>query len=159
MSEKCRYYREWDNSANRPYFLPYCIATKYGELTGCGGETTKCEIKNGGSCIMRVSREDILNQAKECVCVSREADYSSPENSFNTIARMWTSYLDAKGFSHSNPLTSKDVAAMMVLFKMSRVATGRNKTDNWVDAAGYAACGGEVEMAELESISEDMSEF
>ena len=23
--------------------------------------------------------------------------------------------------------------------------TGRNKSDNWIDAAGYAACGGEVE--------------
>lgn len=91
------------------------------------------------------TRKDILSGAENCVCKSREADYSSPENSFKTIAGMWTSYLDAKGFMSSEALTSKDVAAMMVLFKMSRVATGRGKADNWIDAAGYAACGGEVE--------------
>ena len=41
------------------------------------------------------NREDILNGAKDCVCRSREADYSSPENSFTAIANLWTSYLDA----------------------------------------------------------------
>lgn len=91
------------------------------------------------------TRKDILSGAENCVCKSREADYSSPENSFKVIAGMWTSYLDAKGFMSSEALTSKDVAAMMVLFKMSRVATGRGKADNWIDAAGYAACGGETE--------------
>jgi hypothetical protein len=94
------------------------------------------------------NREDILNGAKDCVCRSREADYSSPENSFKVIASMWTSYLCATGKmpeDNGAVLTAKDVAAMMVLFKMSRVATGRGKADNWIDAAGYAACGGETE--------------
>lgn len=97
-----------------------------------------------------MTREEILNAAKECVCKSREEDYSSPENSFRAIASMWNSYLYAAGLIENNGpiwkgLTTKDVAAMMVLFKMARVATGRNKSDNWIDAAGYAACGGEVE--------------
>lgn len=95
------------------------------------------------------NREDILNMAKDCVCKSREADYSSPENSFKVIASMWTSYLYATGKmpeDNGAALTAKDVAAMMVLFKMSRVATGRGKADNWIDAAGYAACGGEIEQ-------------
>lgn len=91
------------------------------------------------------NREDILNGAKDCVCRSREADYSSPENNFATIADMWTSYIRA-AFPHGvDKLEAKDVAAMMVLFKMARVATGVGKVDNWVDAAGYAACGGETE--------------
>jgi hypothetical protein len=38
----------------------------------------------------------------------------------------------------------------MVLFKVARVATGHNKEDNWIDAAGYAACGGEIESKVLE---------
>lgn len=38
-----------------------------------------------------------------------------------------------------------DVAAMMGLFKIARIATGHRKADNWVDLAGYAACGGELE--------------
>lgn len=41
-------------------------------------------------------------------------------------------------------IEAEDVAAMMVMFKMARVATGQNKVDNWIDAAGYAACGGEI---------------
>lgn len=98
-----------------------------------------------------MTREEILNAAKECVCQSREADYSSPEYSFTAIANLWTDYLraariinndDPTGWSGISP---KDVAAMMVLFKVARIATGRNKSDNWIDAAGYAACGGEVE--------------
>lgn len=94
------------------------------------------------------TRKDILSGAENCVCKSREADYSSPENSFKVIASMWTSYLYATGKmpeDNGAVLTAKDVAAMMVLFKMARVATGRGKADNWIDAAGYAACGGETE--------------
>lgn len=34
---------------------------------------------------------------------------------------------------------------MMCLFKIARIATGHGKADNWVDLAGYAACGGELE--------------
>lgn len=95
-----------------------------------------------------MTREEILNAAKECVCQSREADYSSPEYSFTAIANLWTDYLRAAGFINDPMvcgIAPKDVAAMMVLFKVARIATGRNKSDNWIDAAGYAACGGEVE--------------
>lgn len=28
----------------------------------------------------------------------------------------------------------------------ARIASGHAKSDNWVDLAGYAACGGEIEM-------------
>lgn len=39
----------------------------------------------------------------------------------------------------------EDVAAMMALLKIARIASGHAKADNWVDLAGYAACGGEIE--------------
>lgn len=102
-------------------------------------------IVKGETTMNYLTREDILNGAKDCVCRSREAEYSSPENSFTAIANLWTSYLDAAFPDEKVLLTCKDVAAMMVLFKMARVATGRGKADNWIDAAGYAACGGETE--------------
>jgi hypothetical protein len=35
---------------------------------------------------------------------------------------------------------------MMALLKVARIATGHGKADNWVDLAGYAACGGELEL-------------
>lgn len=31
------------------------------------------------------------------------------------------------------------------LLKIARIATGHGKSDNWVDLAGYAACGGELQ--------------
>ena len=31
------------------------------------------------------------------------------------------------------------------MFKVARIATGHGKADNWIDLAGYAACGGELE--------------
>lgn len=42
-----------------------------------------------------------------------------------------------------NHITAKDVAAMMGLLKVARIATGSNP-DSFVDLAGYAACAGEI---------------
>lgn len=43
----------------------------------------------------------------------------------------------------SNGISAKDVAVMMALLKVARIATG-NSPDSFVDLAGYAACAGEV---------------
>lgn len=83
-----------------------------------------------------MTREEILDCAKECVCRSRERDYKGPEKNFENIALLWSVYLN-------RPIKPKDVAIMMVLLKVGRTMTG-NKTDNFVDIAGYAACAGEI---------------
>ena len=90
-----------------------------------------------------MNRKEILESATKCVCGDREQDYGSPENNFQTIANLWIDYLTAKG----DPLDidAKDVAAMLALLKIARIASGHAKEDNWVDLAGYAACGGEIE--------------
>ena len=33
---------------------------------------------------------------------------------------------------------------MMALFKIARASTGKYKADNYIDLAGYAACGMEI---------------
>ena len=76
-----------------------------------------------------MTRKEILEAAQKCVCGDREQDYGSPEKSFMAIAK----------------ILPEDVAAMMCLFKIARIATGHGKADNWIDLAGYAACGGELE--------------
>lgn len=93
------------------------------------------------------TRKSILGDAERCVCGDRDQQYGSPENSLTVIADLWCAYLKGIGcvFPEGEDLAAKDAAAMMVLFKMARVATGAGKADNWVDAAGYAACGGEIE--------------
>ena len=94
-----------------------------------------------------MKRAEILEAAKRCVCGEREGEYGTPENNFDTIARLWTAYLNAgapqNGFRGTVSVTAKDVAMMMALLKVARCRTG-NKADSFVDLAGYAACGGEV---------------
>ena len=97
------------------------------------------------------TRRSILRDAERCVCGDRDAQYGSPETSLEAIADFWGAYLwnkydlgQQKGVG-KNFITPEDAAAMMVLFKMARVATGSYSADSWVDAAGYAACGGEIE--------------
>ena len=94
-----------------------------------------------------MNRSDILDKAKACVCGDREQDYGKPENSFSTIAGLWNAYLERALFRAADPcrITAKDVAVMMALLKIARIAAGHAKADNWVDLAGYAACGGEIE--------------
>lgn len=96
-----------------------------------------------------MTREEILEKAKECVCGLREQDYGTPEDNFTTIGLLWSVYLTAaypqytKDFPY-NLIGAKDVAAMMALLKIARIATG-NSMDSYIDLAGYAACGGEIE--------------
>lgn len=94
-----------------------------------------------------MKRAEILEAAKGCVCGDRERDYGSPEDSFGIIAAMWEAYMSRKCVPADADLCilPVDVAAMLALLKIARVASGHAKTDNWVDLAGYAACGGEIE--------------
>ena len=87
-----------------------------------------------------ITRQHILDEAAKCVNTDRNAQYGEPEDSFKIIAAMWTVYLNGRSV-----ISAADVAAMMVLFKTARISGGQAKTDNWVDIAGYSACGGEVQ--------------
>lgn len=83
-----------------------------------------------------MTRAEILDAAKECVC-RRKNDYGKPENNFERIAKLWNAYTDSS-------FTAKDVAIMMALLKVARIRGG-HKDDNFVDMAGYAACAGELD--------------
>lgn len=94
-----------------------------------------------------MTREEMLGEAKRCVCGEREEQYGTPEDCFETIAALWGTYLRSccveKGVDVC--ILGADVAAMMALLKIARIANGQEKADNWVDLAGYAACGCELE--------------
>lgn len=96
-----------------------------------------------------ITRRTVLETAIKTICEDRLDQYGNPENNFQTIADMWTTYLRAAEVI--SPTTDAvimphDVAAMMCMLKLARVATGAAKLDNWVDLAGYAALGGEMEQ-------------
>lgn len=99
-----------------------------------------------------MKRAEILEAARVCVCGERQQDYGTPENNFETIGLLWGVYLRAAHPELAkvmaiNHINAKDVATMMGLLKVARIATGY-KDDNFVDFAGYAACAGEIAAAE-----------
>lgn len=92
-----------------------------------------------------LTRKSVLDQAAAVVLKNREAQYGSPEDSFGTIAEFWTTFLRRRGLLvEGKTLTSAEVAALMALLKLARIAETINHADSIVDLAGYAACLGEV---------------
>ncbi len=90
-----------------------------------------------------MTRKEILEHAATAVLGDRDETYGRPEDSFKCIAQMWTAYLIRQGLL-TDVLDSVDVAAMMVLLKVARINPEEPHPDNWIDIAGYAACGGEL---------------
>lgn len=85
-----------------------------------------------------MKRAECLHKAEECVCGKRQDDYGTPEDSFSAIAKLWSAYYGA-------PFGAVDVAMMMALLKIARIRTGTGTDDSFVDLAGYAACGCEIQ--------------
>lgn len=96
-----------------------------------------------------MTRKEILDAAAEIVTKDRQSEYGTPEQNFELIACFWSDYVHATNPESDIVLGGADVAAMMALMKIARIAAGKPKLDNWIDLAGYAACGGEVQEAEL----------
>lgn len=84
-----------------------------------------------------MKRKEILDEAARIVTGERQNQYGSAENSFALIGGLWGDYLGMD-------ISPRDVALMMILLKVAREKGGKGKADNWIDIAGYAACGGEV---------------
>ena len=110
----------------------------------CKGDCETCTDKNNFAIPKKpigepkATRKSILETALKCVNGDREQDYGTPENNFKVIADMWSAY------KHTD-ISAVDVAAMLALLKIARIASGNAKDDNWIDLAGYAACGGEIQ--------------
>jgi Domain of unknown function (DUF6378) len=82
-------------------------------------------------------RKDLIAQVEQAVCKDRQATHGRPENNFLDIAALWQTYT-------GHPFSSKDVAVMMICVKLARIKSNPNHDDNWIDAAGYAICGGSL---------------
>lgn len=93
-----------------------------------------------------MTRAEILKEAEKCVCTDREGAYGSPESNFKLIADLWETYLNARCAMPDNTVivVAEDVANMMALLKIARIATGKFKDDSYIDACGYIACAGEI---------------
>ena len=101
---------------------------------------------------MKTIRQDILNKASQHIMVDRQARHGDAENNFTRIADMWSSYVDCKIV-----FDAKDVAAMMVLFKIARFKANPHHLDNMIDACGYAAFAGEIGATDSDDVLRDMN--
>ena len=86
-----------------------------------------------------MKRDEILDTAKKYVTKDRAAEHGDMEDNFQRIAAYWNAHLGLVDF-----IKTEDVAAMMALLKIARIHSNPTHIDNWVDACGYLACGGEV---------------
>lgn len=84
-----------------------------------------------------MKRIKILENATECVTKSRATTHGDAERNFSDIADVWSLRLGVMIFPHQ-------VALMMIDLKIVRAWYNEKNLDNWIDIAGYAACGGEI---------------
>jgi hypothetical protein len=84
-----------------------------------------------------MNRTHILETANEYVTRDRAATHGDAEDSFGKLAAIWGARLGV----HIRP---DQVAIMMLDLKTVRAWDNPKHQDNWIDMAGYAACGGEI---------------
>lgn len=94
------------------------------------------------------SGADMLREAAK-VIEDRHKTYGPPTKNFENIARLWNAFAlgcaNAKNVDYVIPeFSAADVAIMMALVKIARLAETPDHVDSWTDIAGYAACGREV---------------
>lgn len=95
-----------------------------------------------------MNRSDVLNRADEVVNGERQDQYGNPEDNFSVIAEFFETYIKNKCVfqdedgSLNCEIGARDIANLMILFKVGRLTTGAGSEDTYIDIAGYAACGG-----------------
>lgn len=87
-------------------------------------------------------KEHVANEAKRIVSGARRANYGTPENNFERIARFWTAYFTNTG--RDVVVTAADVSPMMRLMKEARLCETPDHLDSHVDLVGYTLTGAEV---------------
>jgi hypothetical protein len=90
-----------------------------------------------------MNRKELLREAERLIYGQKNQEHGDPDVMMARVAALWSAY---KGVS----FTPHDVAAMMILLKVSRIKNSPDLEDSWIDIAGYAACGAEVAPSEDE---------
>lgn len=82
----------------------------------------------------------VLQKAHEIIYGDREEAYGQPRFNLDTIAALWTVWIQRKFPEvEIGELTAEDVAQMMVLLKSARLMHNPTHVDSLVDQCGYAA--------------------
>lgn len=93
-------------------------------------------------------RGKILLKALDIINGERQDTYGKPEDSFKLIGEYWSNYLSANGKGVKVKVSPRDVAEMMMLFKIARMSGQKPNLDNYLDLVGYAGIA--ADMLEVE---------
>lgn len=102
-----------------------------------GGEQCSCYAPPPAT-----DRGAVLDEANTLIHGERNRAYGSPSENFERIAAFWNVQLADK-LKPGERITGQDTALLMISLKLAR-AINQPKRDNFVDIAGYAACGWEA---------------
>jgi hypothetical protein len=90
-----------------------------------------------------MKRDELLNAAKDLVNRSRAAAYGEAYENHENIAKLWSVILKKE-------ISVAQVYQCMILLKVARLINTPEHEDSWVDIAGYASLGGEIDGTERE---------
>ena len=93
-------------------------------------------------------RGELLMEARSLIEGDRNKTYGSPTENFKNTADIWNALLGHK-MKDGARITPTEVATLMVGLKLARTIA-QPKRDNFVDMAGYAACGWETQSETVE---------
>jgi len=118
----------------------YGYVYKLFQSIGTPKEVFEAEAETSSSPAPRCrSRGNILDTAKQYVDTDRAEEHGDMEDNFQRIAAYWNTHLGLISY-----IKDTDVAVMMTLLKVARIHSNTENVDNWIDACGYMACGGEL---------------
>lgn len=113
-------------------------SNKLGKDTSCVSWKTSPPKPEPGPKPNDSKRGRILLKAMDIINGERQDEYGNPEDSFRLIGEYWTIYLEATGLDMGQTISPKEVAEMMMLFKIARMSGQKPKLDNYLDLVGYA---------------------
>jgi hypothetical protein len=96
--------------------------------------------------------EALLAEAARLIAGERQREYGPPTENFAVVSRLWNIWISARAKSYVGIgglppaflLSPGDIAAMLLLLKVARLAQSLDHHDSKVDIAGYAALMEEV---------------
>ncbi len=101
---------------------------------------------------------EMLDKAAAAV-KDRQFTYGPPNKNFANIAELWNAWLAARYEDKMMPLLdATDVSMMSILIKSARLAETPDHADSWLDIAGYAGCGLQVQPDKESSFEEAVAE-
>ena len=85
-----------------------------------------------------MKRDKLLDTAKNLVNGPRAEDYGDAYENHERVAQLWGTIL-------GQDVSVSQVYQCLMALKLARLIVSPTHTDSWVDIAGYASLGGEID--------------